>query len=193
MRPAPPQGPARRVFIALWPSDSERAALAAAAACAVSECGGRPVPPGNLHVTLAFLGAVAEPRLPELAALCAEVAAGWHAAAPGLEFAALDYWRGAQILCALAAGCGDAAEALAALVRAAALARGFSPDLKPFRPHVTVARQVRRAPARRELRKVHWAAEQLALIESRTEPCGPVYSVLKSALLVAPEKMRKEC
>ena len=45
-----------RLFFALWPDDALRTALAAATAPAIAQVAGQVVPPGNLHVTLAFLG-----------------------------------------------------------------------------------------------------------------------------------------
>ena len=63
------RAPSRRLFYALWPSELERARLAAGFAPLVATVAGRPVPPANLHVTLEFLGLVAEPRIATLRAL----------------------------------------------------------------------------------------------------------------------------
>ena len=52
-----PEGPRRRrVFFALWPDESTRAALAKTTRRAVRAAGGRPTPRENLHITIAFLG-----------------------------------------------------------------------------------------------------------------------------------------
>ena len=67
-------------------------------------------------------------------------------------------------------------------------AAGFSPDLKPFRTHVTVARKVAHAPSTLAVQPVLWRFDAFALIESRTDPGGPVYSVIESYLLVKAEK-----
>ena len=67
---------------------------------------------------------------------------------------------------------------------------GFSPDLKPFRAHVTVARKVR-DPQPLELgAPVHWSCAVLALMESRSGGRGSVYSVVESQLLVKAENLR---
>ena len=79
------------------------------------------------------------------------------------------------------------ASALATALKDAAAAAGFTPDLKPFRTHVTLARKVTRAPPESRLREMLWRFDGFALIDSRTESEGPVYSVLESYPLVRAE------
>ena len=197
--PAPPtREPTRRLFFALWPDAEQRGALHSATRKSVRSCGGRPVPVQSLHVTLAFLGAVPEGRVPELDRIARRVADAFPAAAqpPLLTFDRLAHWARPQILCALGteepAADTDAASApaLAATLKNETAAAGFSPDLKPFRAHVTVARKVAHAPSALALQPVLWRFEAFALIESRTDPAGPVYSVIESYLLVKAEKAR---
>jgi len=186
---APPPGNSRRLFFALWPEASARRALASAAAAAVAASGGRAVPEANLHLTLAFLGAVEAARIEELAALGRAVAA--RASALTLDFEALERWRRARVLCAPGTGAGAAAAGeLAAVLRDATLARGFSPDLKPFRVHVTVARKVVRAPLAALLVRVRWRCDTLALVESRGGQA--LYSVLDAQPLGRTEKVSKQ-
>ena len=79
-------------------------------------------------------------------------------------------------------------KALAAALRDATAAAGFRPDLKPFRAHVTVARKVARFATAPVLRPVVWRFAAFALLESRTEESGAVYSVIESYSLVETEK-----
>lgn len=184
--------PAQRLFFALWPDAEARAALTAAIARAVSRCGGRPVAEANLHVTLAFLGSVPVRRVPELQRMARDQAAAFAQEAPlSLTFERLAHWGRQQILCALSAEAPPTAPALAAALKDAAAAGGFVPDLKPFQPHVTIARKVLHAPAVPIARPVVWRFEDFALIDSRTEPGGPVYSVIESYSLVKTEKARE--
>ncbi len=200
-RPGPPpqaREPTRRLFFALWPDAGQRAALVHATRKAVRSSGGRPVPEESLHVTLAFLGSVPERRVAELQAIARRVAEAPEAGAPMLvSFDRLVHWTKPRILCALDAegsagfeaagaprvGALAGAPALAESLKGETTARGFSPDLKPFHAHVTVARKVAQAPAAQPLRPVPWTFDAFALIESRTEPTGPVYSVIESYLL----------
>ena len=156
------------------------------------------MPVQSLHVTLAFLGAVPEGRVPELDRIARRVADAFpaHAQPLLLTFDRLAHWARPQILCALGteepAADRDAASApaLAATLKNETVAAGFSPDLKPFRAHVTVARKVAHAPSALALQPVLWRFDAFALIESRTDPAGPVYSVIESYLLVKAEKAR---
>jgi 2'-5' RNA ligase len=181
--------PAQRVFFALWPQEQERQALSRATAKAASRCGGRPVPAPNLHVTLAFIGSVPRRRVPELRALALRTAGAFAQHAPlALRFETLAHWPRQQILCTLAAAAPPAAQALAEALKDGAAAAGFTPDLKPFHAHVTVARKVTHAPSRPALRAIVWRFDAFALVDSRTEPAGPIYSVIESYLLANAEK-----
>jgi RNA 2',3'-cyclic 3'-phosphodiesterase len=189
--------PSRRLFFALWPDEAQRTALAHAAAKTVRHSGGSPVPESNLHITLAFLGSVTETRLPELSTIAGRAAA----TSPGdavplaITFEGVEYWAKPQVLAVLehphdtraepTSGVGQLARTLVTETVAA----GFSPDLKPFRAHVTVARKVTRAPRSGEMRQVLWSFDSFALIESRTLPGGPVYSVVESFVLGSADKM----
>jgi RNA 2',3'-cyclic 3'-phosphodiesterase len=198
--------PTRRLFFALWPDAQQRGARAHATGKGVRSCGGRPVPVQSLHVTLAFLGAVPEGRVPELDRIARRVADAFPADAQPLllSFDRLVHWARPQILCALGPEEPAAAQAtgaprdtdtasaptLSATLKNETAGAGFSPDLKPFRAHVTVARKVVHAPSELALQPVLWCFDAFALIESRTDPDGPVYSVIESYLLVKAEKAR---
>jgi 2'-5' RNA ligase len=188
-----PAAPARRLFFALWPDETQRRALEHASAKAVRHSGGRPVPVPNLHVTLAFLGSVGAARIPDLQRSARELAARLaHDAPPTLTFARLAHWKEAQILCALAAEQSPSARGLAVALQEAAAALGLSPDRKPFQAHVTLARKVVRPRATLRLRAVVWTFEAFALVDSRTEPSGPVYSVIESYPLIGTDKARDQ-
>jgi RNA 2',3'-cyclic 3'-phosphodiesterase len=191
--------PTRRLFFALWPDGGMREAVAQATRKAARASGGRPVPADNLHVTLAFLGSVAEQRLPELAetargamAAVRSAAAGATPAADSIELAFdhLEYWRAAHLLVALAAEPPALLGALARKLQALLASRGFAPELKSswsvgvnitrqFRPHVTLARKVYRPPRVMEIDPVTWSFADFVLVDSKTLPEGSVYTVLE--------------
>ena len=187
----------RRLFFALWPDEEQRAALVHAAGKIVRRCGGRPVPATNLHVTLAFLGSVPEPRLEELRSIARRAAATFlkDAGPLNVSLEGLEHWAKPQVLAVLEREEGSLGAPLSGIVKLARIliaetaAGGFSPDLKPFRPHVTVARKVARPPRERAVRNVQWSFDEFALIESRTLAEGPVYSVVESYVLGDAQKM----
>jgi RNA 2',3'-cyclic 3'-phosphodiesterase len=179
----------QRLFFALWPDEESRRALSAATAQAVRRCGGRAVPVASLHVTLAFLGTVSHSRLPQLQRIARAQATACAQAAPlCLTFERLAHWPRQQLLCVPATEDAGSVHALAAALRDATAAAGFRPDLKPFRAHVTVARKVAHFARAADLRGVVWRFAAFALLESRTEQSGAVYSVIESYSLVKTEK-----
>lgn len=192
---AAPGEPTQRLFYALWPDEAMREAMVQATRKQARASGGRPVPAANLHVTLAFLGSVPQRRLPELAeigrgaaetlrpALAAAASAGGFLE---LAFDHLEHWRAAKLVCALPAEPPAPVTILACRLQDLLVGRGFTPDLKPFRPHVTVVRKVARpgtTGSRGKMQPVIWRFTELALIASRTLPEGALYSVVGSYAL----------
>lgn len=163
----------------------------------VRASGGRPVPAANLHLTLAFLGAVPATRVRELSAIASRAAGTFpQAALPlALTLESVVHWAQSQVLAILAregAASSVSAQMLARTLCHEAAAAGFDPDLKPFRAHVTVARKVARAPHASAIRPVVWSFAAFALIESRTLASGAAYSMVESFVLGKREKVRAE-
>ena len=177
MTAAGAQGPRKlRLFFALWPSGRHRAALAEAAAAAVARANGQPVPPGNLHVTLAFLGMVPGVLLAQV------IEAGGQAPSPSvsLHFRRIEYWGRPKVLVALP----DAVPAAGAMVvdhlwRALG-PLGFKREHRPWQPHLTIARRVPQPPpgdfvlppVPDDGTEPAW---RLALVESSSHPDGVRY------------------
>lgn len=161
----------RRVFFALWPDETTRRALVRATRSAARRCGGRPTPPANLHVTLAFLGPLTAPLL-------ASVRRVPPLASPGFElvFDQLGYWRGSQALWISPSRVPEALIELEATLWDRLEAAGFERERRPYRPHVTVARKAR--PVAEALSAVCWRVSELALVESRPGARHPRYEVL---------------
>jgi RNA 2',3'-cyclic 3'-phosphodiesterase len=175
---------ATRLFFALWPSEAERQALLAACGAALVEACGRPVPPANLHVTLAFLGAVPAVRragvasAASLAVSGAVPASGSPTVSVEITFERVERWARAQVLCAVPGVPPTGVERLACALREALAQEGFTLEARPFRPHVTLARKVMRSFTTRALPEVRWRAEELVLVESDTRPEGSSYSIV---------------
>ena len=170
-----------------------RERLAESVRRAVHHSGGRPVPADQLHLTLAFLGAVPVAQVTALADLA--MAAQHAARLPGttleISLGRLEYWTRPRVLCALPlappAGLGRLVSGLLEGLTAA----GFTPDLKPFRAHVTVARKVACLSEPHAMHPVRWRFEHFALVESRTQHAGAVYSVVETYPLCGGASVRK--
>jgi 2'-5' RNA ligase len=178
-----------RLFFALQPEAGQSAALVERVAPLAARLEAQRVPAENIHATLCFIGTVA---LGDLARL-ESVAAALPARRATLCFDTLEFWEKPRVLCATT---GETA-AVAAVYELAenlgrcAQAAGFHPDIKPFRPHLTLARKI--PAARAALRE--WPqsltpplllrCDRFVLMESRKGELGSTYSVVDSWPLYA--------
>jgi RNA 2',3'-cyclic 3'-phosphodiesterase len=178
--PSPPG--TLRLFFALLPSTEQCAALAEQVAPLVTRLNAQRVPAENLHATVCFIGAVPEEKLESLRT----AAAGVRAASLTLLFEALEYWRKPGILCATASETAATAPAqlLAERLMQGTTAAGFAPDVKPFRPHLTLARKLAAARAA----ECEWPlvlalpvavhCDRFVLMQSQRGESGSVYTVV---------------
>lgn len=175
---------ARRLFFALWPAPDVRAALEAAAAPVREHCSGSLVPVDNFHITLRFMGNVAEDRL--------EALLGAGDAATGRQFdlplERVGFWDKPAVVWLGPRNPGDELLRLVANLNTELESAGFGPDPRPYRPHLTLLRKAERGPEQLYLdRRVTWPVANFSLIESETRPDGPVYTPLKTWPLNPPD------
>jgi 2'-5' RNA ligase len=177
-----------RCFVAIDLSAGVRAALARAQAglrAGAPRADVRWADATQFHLTLKFLGAVPDARVPDVSRKLDEAVAGSGpiaAAAGGLGgFPSLGrprvFWAG------MTSGVAEVA-ALAGAVDGAMVALGFPPESRPFRGHLTIARV--RSPrgiaalvdtvrAAGTPNFGAWTVSELVLYESRLRPTGAVY------------------
>jgi len=164
----------------LWPKRALQSELADATQGVVLASKGRALPPENLHITLAFLGSVPVKDIGQVEDVAGRVAGELQGKQVQIALDVVEYWKKAQLLCATAGGehLDPGAVLLANTLKSHLVAAGFTPDLKPFRPHVSLARNVVRFARVTEMKPVAWTFTDFALVESKTMPEGAVYAVL---------------
>lgn len=161
-----------RLFYALWPDQATRSALMHLQ----SGLTGRSIPPGNLHLTLAFLGMQPSTLLPQLEHILSQLAS------PVIELVLdrLGYFPKHKIAWS---GMQQAPESLATLqqqLTAALLQQQIRFDQQSgFKPHITLARAAQ-LPAGTTCPPIIWRADHIALVQSTTHADGPQYRVLAS-------------
>ncbi|HEY5810111.1 MAG TPA: RNA 2',3'-cyclic phosphodiesterase [Povalibacter sp.] len=164
------RAPSRRLFFALWPTDSLRAQIHQQTLEAVQQAACRPVAVRNLHVTLLFLGSIAHDRIAEVVA-AAEAVRG---AQFELQFDHLEVWPRAKVLVLTASVTPPQLASLVEGLRISLLQRQVVLQPEEYRPHLTLARNVsRREPA--PSLPVSWRVTDFVLVESTT---GPNYQVI---------------
>lgn len=162
-----------RLFYALWPDEDTRAALAEAATY-LDIRDGRAVRPENLHLTLHFLGEIDGGLADELGT----TASVFDIAPFAIDIGDAGWWRGAQVAWLAPLTTPPELEELYLRLRTRLNAFEVATDDRAFRPHLTVARKVRRAPRVSGTIAVRWRVEDFALVASRSEPAGARYEVL---------------
>lgn len=184
---------ALRLFVALALPPEAREALAAAQRRmrkAAGDAEVKWVPPENAHLTLQFLGAVAEEKVAELSAA---IGAAARSSRPlVLAIAGAGGFPGAKRPRVLWAGLEGDREPLAALVadlgaRLAPL--GFPPETRPFSPHLTLGRTRDPRGARGLEAAIEAAAKgepctfrvaEVTLFRSHLSPRGARYEALQT-------------
>jgi 2'-5' RNA ligase len=158
------------LFFALWPDTALRAALHDHALELTQSSGGRVIRPGNLHLTLAFLGNVARPRIAQLET----IARGCAAAGFDLHLDKTGYWSRQHIVWMAPQNVPAAMSGLVLAMETALQANGFRVDAREWRPHITLLRDAR-APAAMPPLTLNWPVREIVLAESTR---GADYRVL---------------
>lgn len=178
---SPVASDAERLFFALWPDETVRAQLGHLAHKLVHK-DGRSVAAENLHITLVFLGSVTAERR-----ACVErVAGGIRGKGFRLTLDRVGHWPKPRVLWASS---DDMPAGLLALVRDLSeglRACGFTPEVRPYRAHLTLARKVSRARPGLTMDPVAWDIDRFCLVRSLTLSEGAKYEVLASWPLAQP-------
>ena len=156
------------------------------------------VKPGNIHLTLKFLGDVDPAELESIGEALEGVASrhrsfslriGGVGAFPNFARPRV-IWTGVKVG-------GERVSAIARDINVALSDCGFTLDTKKFNPHLTIARLKARIDLRpytnqyRQYDRIHGAemsVNTISLIQSRLHPTGAIYSTLQShSLMVNPK------
>jgi 2'-5' RNA ligase len=165
-----------RLFFALWPDADLLEHLTARLPSLGVAADARLQRPDQWHITLEFLGQVPGPRQALLHEVATEAIAG---AAPfTVRFDRLEHWRKPQVLCLAAGHVPPAMMQLVSGLRSALARRDFTPEAREFRPHLTLARKVRRAPGGPFTPAIEWPADAIVLVRSVPSPAGSRYEPL---------------
>lgn len=163
-----------RLFFALWPDARTREALAERSrALDGALSGGRPIPRENLHVTLHFLGRVAEPERARAAA------SRVRPRSIGLQFDRFGFWPEPQVAWL---GMSEAPDPLLALVADLSTelgSEGFATRSRAYRPHVTLYRGVREVAELPQAERLDWHPEQFVLVRSTRDEAGSNYEIVE--------------
>jgi 2'-5' RNA ligase len=163
-----------RLFFALWPDAKIRRELIVLQSRLAAQ--GRRVPARRLHITLAFLGQVRLAQLPLLRRIAARLALP---AEPML----LDRLGWFEKAGAGWLGCSAVAPAWTGFARGLNVdlqAAGFRHEDRPWQPHVTLYRDLRKPFEKIRFEAVQWTAESFCLVLSPHHLMGLGYTRIGS-------------
>jgi RNA 2',3'-cyclic 3'-phosphodiesterase len=151
-----------RLFVALWPDDGTRAALAQCRDAWAWDADAVPERTERLHLTLHFLGAVPQRRWPEL---IEGLRVSFSAFTLHLD--RVQRWpNGIAVLTPQAVP--QALLALHAHLRVGLERLDLVTECRRWRPHLTLARHAGDSVAPAQASPVHWKVRGYALVESRS-------------------------
>jgi 2'-5' RNA ligase len=163
-----------RLFFAVLPDPTTRERIAAAAAAIQGDSGARWVPPGNYHMTLAFIGEVPARQLPILR----QIGAAQRAAACSLRFDAYEFWPKSKVIVGTARTLPSALEQLWQQLHRGLAEHQWALDPKRLSPHVTLARKVSQAPVLQVMSAFDWPVRDFCLMRSDTGGIQSTYTVV---------------
>ena len=165
-----------RLYFALWPQETVRQRLHAAAATIPVDSRGRRVPRANLHLTLHFIGNVYLAQME-----CLQRAARLvRAAAFDLTIDRQGYFNKPRVAWL---GCSNPPAALVDLHRqlgAHLQICDYASEARPYQPHVTVARKIGTIAGEAGFAAVDWRVSEFALIEVRAIDNGVQYRAVET-------------
>jgi 2'-5' RNA ligase len=163
-----------RVFFALWPDDAVREQFMQWAKLLQETCGGSITKPGNLHITLAFLGNVAVSSLDELKLLAGKLG-GF---AFNLNFTSPGHWGHNRIVWAAPDETPQVLSDFVKTLERSLQIAGFSFDERPYVSHLTLLRNARWDPPARLLKNINWEINEFVLLRSNQIERGSEYEVI---------------
>lgn len=164
----------KRLFYALWPDHRQRDRLRDFISPVAKLVEGRAIDRRNWHVTLAFIGDLAERRIPELQERVGLI----HMEPFRLTFDRLEFWARPRVASLAAATVPPELQKLVEMLNLALADLGIRTEDRTYRPHITVARNARPFETQRLAQRAVTEWSRFELIESVPEPGGVSYHVV---------------
>jgi len=165
----------KRVFFALWPDARQRERLRDVIGSVAKTVEGRMVDRRNWHVTLVFVGAFPENRIPYLLEKAQEI----QVEPFRLNFDRLEYWARPRVASLSAATVPHELQELVDSLNAVIADLGLKLEDRNYRPHITVVRNARAFTTERLTQRVQTEWSSFELMESVSGPGGVSYIPLK--------------
>lgn len=167
----------KRLFFALWPDAEIRRRLTEVAEL-LPEASCRRTPVENLHLTLVFLGNVPDSAVPALK----DGANRLRLKTPGfaLRLERNGWWKRSGIAWLAPEHAPPPLLSLVDELRRLSKQVGLFIEERDYRPHLTLARKLKRGPGPLRFEPLHWQVRDFCLVESVTHSQGANYQPMQS-------------
>ena len=166
----------KRLFLALWPDEQVVRKIKQHAIKHFLTCQGHILEKNNWHITLAYFGTSnADTQI------CLEQQAENIKAQPfDLNLSICGFWKKPAVAWLAPSSTPDELKQLAYDVQQNIIPCGYTPEVRDYRPHVTLVRKAKHVPSVNEIQPIPWSVDKFCLVESVTSENGANYQVLKS-------------
>jgi 2'-5' RNA ligase len=171
----PDKEPKHRIFFALWPDEATRQAIAKVVKPHLLDHPAKKVPQHNWHLTLAFLGNIAQSQYDCALAQAAQV----QGESFELVFDTFGFWSRPQVVWL---GCSTVPAPLQTLVEQLNMQLvpcAYKPEHRPYAPHLTLLRKASHGMKQKDVEPVRWRVNNFVLVESVTDRKGSIYQVVQ--------------
>ena len=163
-----------RLFFALWPDEKTRKQISNVTS-QLEHQHLKLVKNSNLHITLEFLGEVSDQDRDALI----DKAGRLHCKIFNLELTQAGWWRRPQVLWIGTSHIPTALFELVESIRQCVRQQGLKTDNREYKPHMTLARKVKKKIHFNETFHIPWHVDQFVLVESKTFESGVEYRVVR--------------
>lgn len=165
----------QRLFFALWPSPQQQALLVAWGERMQKTLGGRLTRSASVHLTLVFIGDVADSALDAVL----RIGSAQRVQAFDLAIDRIGCWPHNGIAWAAPRATPPSLNALVSGLESRLRADGFDIETRPYRPHITLLRRARGEVFDEQPGALHWHADHFVLVRSRSSKSGTDYQRLE--------------
>jgi len=164
----------KRLFLALWPDDKVRDEIASICK-ELSPDTGRIIPASDIHITLVFLGSISQVQIDSLVFATDKI----HAESFSLKIDLSGWWKKPKILWLAPDFIPESLFSLVRDIKKLANDQKISLELRPYTPHITIARDVSRNINTDEFQPIHWYCRDFCLVESVSTNKRVEYRILR--------------
>ena len=163
-----------RVFFAVWLDADTLTAIEAVQTRLFELTGGRPMVPETIHLTLSFVGEIAPDRLAELITIGNKI----RQRSFQFHINKISCFEKSRVAWASSKQVPEALLKLQSTIDSQVVKAGFPLDIRPFRPHITLIRNLPAPFETMSTQEFTWPITAFSLVQAHQNTGGAPYEIL---------------